>query len=119
MRVPLSWLRSYCDPGLSAEEIAERLDLTGTELERLERIGVPSDEGFVVGKVLKAEKHPDADRLTVCEVDDGSGARAHHRLRRSQRGRRPDRGRGSARRHDARRHRSSARPSCAASSPAG
>ncbi len=74
MRVPLSWLRSYCDPGLSAEEIAERLDLTGTELERLERIGVPSDEGFVVGKVLKAEKHPDADRLTVCEVDDGSGS---------------------------------------------
>ena len=74
MRVPLAWLRSYCDPGLPAEEIAERLDLTGTELERLERIGVPSDDGFVVGKVLSAEKHPDADRLTVCEVDDGSGS---------------------------------------------
>ena len=73
MRVPLTWLRSYCDPGLSAEEIAERLDLTGTELERIERVGVPSADGFVVGKVLKAEKHPDADRLTVCEVDDGSG----------------------------------------------
>ncbi len=75
MRIPLAWLRSYCDPGLPAEEIAERLDLTGTELERVERIGVPSDDGFVVGKVLSAEKHPDADRLTVCEVDDGSGKR--------------------------------------------
>ena len=69
----MAWLRSYCDPGLSAEAIAERLDLTGTELERVERIGVPSDEGFVVGKVVSAEQHPDADRLTVCEVDDGSG----------------------------------------------
>ncbi len=73
MRVPLAWLRSYCDPGLSAEDIAERLDLTGTELERIERIGVPSDEGFVVGKVLAADKHPDADRLTVCQVDTGTG----------------------------------------------
>ena len=73
MRVPLAWLRSYCDPGLTAEGIAERLDLTGTELERIERIGVPSADGFVVGKVLSASAHPDADRLTVCQVDDGSG----------------------------------------------
>jgi len=73
MRVPLAWLRSYCDPGLSAEDIGERLDLTGTELERIEPVGVPSTDGFVVGKVQKATQHPDADRLTVCEVDDGSG----------------------------------------------
>jgi phenylalanyl-tRNA synthetase beta chain len=73
MRVPLAWLREYCDPGLSAAEIAERLDLTGTELERIEKVGVPAADGFVVGKVLSVEKHPDADRLSVCEVDDGSG----------------------------------------------
>ena len=73
MRVPLSWLHSYSDPGLSAEELAERLDMTGTEVGRIERLGVGSTEGFVVGHVLKAERHPNADRLSVCEVDDGSG----------------------------------------------
>jgi phenylalanyl-tRNA synthetase beta chain len=73
MRVPLAWLREYCDPGLSAAAIAERLDLTGTELERIEKVGVPAADGFVIGKVLSVEKHPDADRLSVCAVDDGSG----------------------------------------------
>jgi phenylalanyl-tRNA synthetase beta chain len=73
MRVPYAWLREYCDPGLTAVEIAERLDLTGTELERIERVGVPSGDGFVVGKVLSAEQHPDADRLRVCTVEVGDG----------------------------------------------
>jgi phenylalanyl-tRNA synthetase beta chain len=74
MRVPLAWLRSQCDPPLDAAGIAERLDLTGTELERIERIGVGSPNGFVVARVLTAEAHPDADRLRVCTVDDGSGS---------------------------------------------
>jgi phenylalanyl-tRNA synthetase beta chain len=73
MRTPYAWLREYCDPGLTAVEIAERLDLTGTELERIERVGVPSADNFVVGKVLAAEQHPDADRLKVCQVDVGAG----------------------------------------------
>ncbi len=73
MRVPLAWLRCLCDPGLSAEELGERLDLTGTEVERIERVGVGSADNFVIGKVMSAEKHPDADRLSVCRVDDGSG----------------------------------------------
>jgi phenylalanyl-tRNA synthetase beta chain len=73
MRVPLRWLRELCDPGLSAGEIAERLDMTGTETERVDRVGVGSTDGFVVGKVVSAERHPDADRLSVCQVEDGSG----------------------------------------------
>jgi phenylalanyl-tRNA synthetase beta chain len=73
MRTPYAWLREYCDPGLTAAEIAERLDLTGTELERIEQVGVPSADNFVVGKVLAAEQHPDADRLKVCQVDVGAG----------------------------------------------
>ena len=73
MRTPYAWLREYCDPGLTAVEIAERLDLTGTELERIERVGVGEADGFVVGKVLSAEQHPDADRLKVCQVDVGAG----------------------------------------------
>ena len=74
MRVPLSWLREYCDPPLGTAELAERLNLSGTEVGRIERAGVPDGDGFVVGRVLAAERHPNADRLSVCEVDDGSGS---------------------------------------------
>jgi len=73
MRVPYSWLREYCDPGLEAGELAERLAMTGTEVERVGLVGPPSAEGFVVGHVLTREKHPDADRLSVCTVDTGDG----------------------------------------------
>jgi phenylalanyl-tRNA synthetase beta chain len=71
MRVPYSWLREYCDPGVGVAEIAERLVMTGTEVERIGIAGPPSPEGFVVGRVLGAEQHPDADRLRVCRVDTG------------------------------------------------
>jgi phenylalanyl-tRNA synthetase beta chain len=73
VRIPVSWLREYCSPDLSTAEIAERFDLTGTEVARIERAGVGDPDGFVVGRVLEAERHPDADRLTVCRVDVGAG----------------------------------------------
>ncbi|MEA2362680.1 MAG: phenylalanyl-tRNA synthetase beta chain [Thermoleophilaceae bacterium] len=73
MRVPFSWLRSYCDPGLAAEEAADRLTMAGDKLERLHRVGVGAGSEFVTGRVLDAERHPDADRLTVCRVDVGRG----------------------------------------------
>jgi phenylalanyl-tRNA synthetase beta chain len=47
--------------------------MTGTEVERVERHGVTALEHFVVGKVLQAGRHPDADRLSVCLVDTGDG----------------------------------------------
>ena len=72
MRVPLSWLRSYCDPGLSTGELAELITGAGLEVARIDRVGVGDPAGFVVGRVLDAGKHPDADRLSVCRVDDGS-----------------------------------------------
>jgi phenylalanyl-tRNA synthetase beta chain len=75
MRAPLGWLSAYCDPGLSAEELGERLAMHSIELERISRVGAPSSDGFVVGKVLTVEQHPDADRLSVCEVDTGDGKR--------------------------------------------
>ncbi len=71
MRVPYSWLREHCDPGIGAAELAERLAMTGTEVERVGTVGPPSGEGFVVGRVESREKHPDADRLSVCAVDVG------------------------------------------------
>ena len=73
MRVPLAWLRSYCDPGTSAAEIADALTMSGDKLERLDTVGVGDPSGFVVARVLESGPHPDADRLSVCVVDDGSG----------------------------------------------
>jgi len=73
MRVPCTWLSAYCDPGIDAGELAERLAMTGTEVERVAMAGPPSAAGFVVGKVLTCEPHPDADRLSVCTVDTGDG----------------------------------------------
>lgn len=73
MRVPVEWLNEYCDSGLELGQLAERLAMTGTEVERVERHGAAAEEGFVVGKVLTREKHPDADKLSVCTVDVGEG----------------------------------------------
>ncbi|HEY2181543.1 MAG TPA: phenylalanine--tRNA ligase subunit beta [Solirubrobacteraceae bacterium] len=71
MRVPLNWLREYCDPPLDVGAIEERLTMTGTKVEAVHRHGVGSTDGFVVGRVLDLEQHPDADRLKVCTVDIG------------------------------------------------
>jgi phenylalanyl-tRNA synthetase beta chain len=71
MRVPLEWLHEYCEPHMDARTLAQRLALTGTEVERVEHHGVLATENFVVGHVLDRHKHPDADRLSVCMVDVG------------------------------------------------
>ena len=73
MLLPRVWLHDHCDPGVETPELVERLDLTGTAVERVIRHGVGSPERFVVGRVLSAEQHPDADRLRVCVVDVGDG----------------------------------------------
>ncbi len=71
MRVPLPWLREYCDPDLDVQAIEQRLTMTGTKVEAIHHHGAPSAEHFVLGRVLSAELHPDADRLRVCSVELG------------------------------------------------
>lgn len=75
MKAPLSWLREHVAIGLPVDELASRLALTGTEVERVSALGVPAREQvlerFVVGKVITCERHPDADKLSVCTVDVG------------------------------------------------
>ena len=72
MRVPVTWLKEYCDPGQGAEELATTLALSGTEVERVATVGVPRGDGngglFRIGEVLDVAQHPDADRLSVCRV---------------------------------------------------
>jgi phenylalanyl-tRNA synthetase beta chain len=72
MKVPMSWLREYADPIVTNAEIAARLSVSTCEVERLIRRGVLGDlDLFRVGKVLSAEKHPNADRLQLTVVDVG------------------------------------------------
>ncbi|HWT95582.1 MAG TPA: phenylalanine--tRNA ligase subunit beta [Solirubrobacteraceae bacterium] len=73
MKVGLDWLSEYADAGLPVRELADKLTMTGTMVEAVHHHGVPTPEGFVVGKVLTREQHPDADRLGVCTVDLGDG----------------------------------------------
>jgi phenylalanyl-tRNA synthetase beta chain len=72
MRLPLEWLHQYCRPDLDAHQLATRLALTGTEVERIEHHGPQNIDRFVVGRVLQAQRHPQADRLSVCLVDIGN-----------------------------------------------
>ncbi|MEO8688841.1 MAG: phenylalanine--tRNA ligase subunit beta [Solirubrobacteraceae bacterium] len=73
MLLPTLWLHDHCDPGLDVKALEERLTMTGTKVERIYAHGVTALENFVVGRVLSAEPHPDADRLTVCMVALGEG----------------------------------------------
>jgi phenylalanyl-tRNA synthetase beta chain len=71
MKVPESWLRTFCNPPMAGKEIAERLTMAGIEVETCEPVG-PQLSGVVVGEVLSVERHPNADKLTICKVDSGS-----------------------------------------------
>ena len=72
MKITTNWLKEHLDTKLSETQIIDKLTDIGLEVE-----GVVSQSGeldsFIVAKILKAEKHPDADRLKVCDVDIGSG----------------------------------------------
>jgi phenylalanyl-tRNA synthetase beta chain len=78
MKVPVSWLREYVAFDEPVEELARRLVFTSCEVDRVVRRGVPEGDGnleyFVVGKVLEADKHPNADKLQLTRVDVGQGA---------------------------------------------
>ena len=70
MRVSLNWVKDFVDiSGISVEEIAEKLTMSGLEVEGIER--KERAEGVVTAKVVSKEKHPNADKLSVCMVDDG------------------------------------------------
>jgi len=76
VKVPLSWLRDYVETAASAHELARRLSISAAEVERVIDVGVPAGDGnlgrFVVGRVLAADPHPNADRLQLCQVDVGN-----------------------------------------------
>lgn len=72
MKIIYSWLKEFVDFDWTAEELANKLTMTGLEVEGIERTGA-GFKGVVVGKVVSREKHPNADKLSVCMVDLGDG----------------------------------------------
>ncbi|HEX5452866.1 MAG TPA: phenylalanine--tRNA ligase subunit beta [Stellaceae bacterium] len=73
MKTTLSWLKAHLATEATAAEIAERLVMLGHDLEGVEDRAAAL-AGFVVARVVKAEPHPNADRLRICIVDAGAGA---------------------------------------------
>jgi len=72
MKIAESWLREWVSPDLDTEALADRLTMAGHEVDGIVQEGVGL-EGVVVAEVLEVDKHPDADRLSVCKVSNGSG----------------------------------------------
>ncbi len=70
MNIPENWLRSYCDPSLKTEKLAYLLTMSGLEVEACMPVAPPFS-GVVVGEILAVERHPNADKLTVCTVNAG------------------------------------------------
>ena len=89
MKAPLSWIKDYIDlEGIGIEELANLMTSVGLEVESILLVGVEKPEGklknkyaglpwdrekFVVAEVVEVNQHPNADRLTLCELDDGTG----------------------------------------------
>ena len=68
----MSWLKAYVDLDCETNDFIEKITLSGSKVETVDRQGRDLS-GIVVGKVLSVEKHPNADKLFVCRVDAGSG----------------------------------------------
>ena len=74
MKFSVNWLREFIDLPKNPEDIAELLTRAGIETKKIERRDA-NIEGVVVSQITASSRHPNADRLSVCEVDDGSGTK--------------------------------------------
>ena len=70
MQFPESWLREFCNPPLTTQQLADTLTMAGLEVEDMQAV-VPFFSHVVVGEILSVEQHPDADRLRICKVNVG------------------------------------------------
>jgi phenylalanyl-tRNA synthetase beta chain len=73
MQFPESWLREFCDPQLTTQQLADTLTMAGLEVEETRPVA-PAFTRIVVAEIKEAVQHPNADRLRVCQVDAGQGS---------------------------------------------
>src|SRR5881409_2708347 len=74
MKFSVNWLREFVDLPKNPGDIAELLTRAGVETKNIETRGAKIDN-VIVSQIAASSRHPNADRLTVCEVDDGSGTK--------------------------------------------
>src|SRR5215471_6143694 len=74
MKFSVNWLREFVDLPKTPEEIADLLTRAGVETKGIETRGAKIDN-VIVSQIIASSRHPNADRLTVCEVDDASGTK--------------------------------------------
>ena len=72
MNISERWLREWVNPDTDAEGLAHQLTMAGLEVDSVAPVAAEFSK-VVIGKVLSAEPHPDADKLTLCQVDAGTG----------------------------------------------
>ena len=70
MKVSLNWLKKYTEINISAKELCDKMTMAGFEVEGVEDLSAGT-KNVVVGKIVKLEKHPDADKLQICQIDIG------------------------------------------------
>src|SRR4051812_47618652 len=73
MKFSENWLRTFANPAMSSTALADALTMSGLEVESVES-SAPSFDGVIVAEVVEVQKHPDADRLSVCRVNAGAEA---------------------------------------------
>ena len=71
MNISEQWLREWVDPALTTQELAHQVTMAGLEVEAIEPVA-GSFSGVVIARIVSADKHPDADKLRVCQVDTGN-----------------------------------------------
>ena len=87
MRVPISWLKEYVEISLPIDELAEKLTLAGLEVEKIEFIGLAGSElpwerdKIFVAQVQSVERHPNADKLLLVDLEYGEGRTRNARMR--------------------------------------
>src|SRR5438105_586881 len=73
MKISESWLREWVNPALTRDALCTSLTMAGLEVEELVPVA-KEFSGIIIGEIINVEKHPEADRLTICEVNAGTAS---------------------------------------------
>ena len=72
MKISESWLREWVNPDMDIEALGHQLTMLGHEVNGIEHDGAEISQ-IVIAELIEVQRHPDADKLSICKVNDGSG----------------------------------------------